>query len=134
MCTRRSRDEAVAVEQDDFERARQLFEDEVRARLAGEMIDEVELLRGGHGPEELLGKIFIAMPAGANPADMTVRRQAYLAFRSAHREALAELRRALGVTSFGGGLLDLGFPSSTPASARGPVVNMKMPLGRARGR
>jgi hypothetical protein len=124
------------VEQDDFERARRLFEDEVRARLAGEMIDEVELLPCGHGPEagpeELLGKIFIAMPEGANPADMTVRRQAYLAFRSAHREALAELRRALGVTSFGGGLLDLGFPSSTPASARGPVVNMKMPLGPAR--
>jgi hypothetical protein len=127
------------VEQAEFARARQNFEDEVRTRLGGAMIDTVELLQYGDvpviEPGELLGKIFIALPAGTDTADITLRREAFVAFNNAHSEALAELREALGVTSFGGGLEDVDFPDTTPASPRGPVLNLKMqepraPLGR----
>jgi hypothetical protein len=123
------------VEQAEFARVRQNFEGEVRTRLGGAMIDTVELLQYGDVPAiepgELLGKIFIALPAGTDTADMTLRREAFVAFSNAHREALAELREALGVTSFGGGLEDVDFPDTTPASPRGPVLNMKMKGGRA---
>lgn len=125
----------LAVEQTDWERARRRFEDEVRTRLAGAMIDTVELLQYGDvpviEPGELLGKIFIALPEGADASDMTVRREAFAAFSNLHREALAELREALGATAFGGGLTDLDFPDTTPASPRGPVLNIKMKGGRA---
>jgi hypothetical protein len=119
------------VELAEFERARQWFEDEVRARLGPAAIDTVQLLRYGDVPEiepgELLGKVFIAVPGDA---DEKARREAFSTFSKGHREALGELRKALGVTSFGGGLNDVDFPSLTPASARGPVLNMKMKEGR----
>jgi hypothetical protein len=123
------------VEQAEFERVRQKFEHEVRTRLAGAAIDTVELLRYGDAPTiepgELLGKIFLAVPEGADPADRVVRREAFSAFNRAHREALSGLRQALGVTSFGGGMHDVEFPETTPASDRGPVVHMKMNAGRS---
>jgi hypothetical protein len=118
------------VEQAEFERARRMFEDQVRTRLDGTMIDTVELLQYGDAPEiepgELLGKIFIALPDGADPTDMTVLRNAYVAFSNAHRKALTELQSALGATSSGGGPHDVNFPNTTQASRRGPVVNMTM--------
>jgi hypothetical protein len=117
------------VEQAEFARARQNFQDEVRTRLGGAMIDTIELLQYGDVPTiepgELLGKIFIALPAGTDAADMTLRREAFVAFSNAHSETLAELREALGVTSFGGGLEDVDFPDTTPASPRGPVLNLR---------
>jgi hypothetical protein len=124
----------LAVEQEEFERARQMFEDQVRTRLGGAMIDSVELLQYGDIPEiepgQLLGKIFIAVPEGADPADMTVRREAFIAFSRTHREALAGLRKVLGVTSFGGGNDDVAFPNTVPATPRGPVVHMTMKADR----
>jgi hypothetical protein len=121
------------MEQAEFERARQWFEDEVRARLGAAEIDTVELLRYGDVPEiepgELLGKIFIAPPEGADASEKA-RREAFTTFSKTRREALGELRKALGVTSFGGGLNDVDFPNMTPASSRGPVLNMKMKEGR----
>ena len=123
------------MEREEFARVRQNFEDEVRTRLGGAMIDTVELLQYGDAPAiepgELLGKIFIALPAGTDTADMTPRREAFVAFNNAHSEALAELREALGVTSFGAGLEDVVFPDTTPASPRGPVLNLKMQEDRA---
>jgi hypothetical protein len=120
----------LAVEQEEFERARQMFEDQVRTRLGGAMIDSVELLQYGDIPEiepgQLLGKIFIAVPGDADGADKTARREAFSEFSKVHREALAGLRKLLGVTSFGGGLDDVAFPNTVPASPRGPVVNMTM--------
>jgi hypothetical protein len=118
------------VEQAEFERVRQLFEDQVRTRLDGAMIDTIELLQYGDAPEiepgQLLGKIFIAVPEGADPADKTVRRDAFVAFSKEHREGLAGLRKVFGVTSFGGGNDDLTFPNTVPATPRGPVVHMTM--------
>jgi hypothetical protein len=126
----------LAVEQAEFERIRQRFADEVRTRLDGAMIDSVELQQYGNVPEiepgELLGKIFIALPEGADPADMTVRREASVAFARVHREELAELRKVLGATSFGMGLNDVNFPNTTPASTRGPVAHMKLKADRVR--
>lgn len=122
------------MEQADFELVRQKFEAEVRIRLDGAMIDKVELLQYGDIPEtepgEVLGKIFIALPEGADAADMAARRAAFMAFNKAHREALTGLRKALGATAFGGGLSDVNFPNEALASERGPVVTMKMKLAR----
>lgn len=124
------------MEQAEFERVRQMFDDEVRTRLGGAMIDTVELLQYGDVPEiepgELLGKIFIALPESADAADGAARHTAFVAFNKAHREALTGLRKALAVTAAGGGLDDLDFPNTTPVSPRGPVVHMKMKVDRIR--
>lgn len=124
------------MEQAEFERARQMFEDEVRTRLGGALIDSAELQRYGDTPEiepgEMLGKIFIALPAGADADDMKARHGAFTEFNRAHREALAGLRKALGATSFGGGLHDTNFPNTDPASPRGPVAHMMLKEDRIR--
>jgi hypothetical protein len=121
------------MDEAEFARAREKFEHEVRTRLPGAPIASVELQQHGDAPEiepgELLGKIFIALPEGADPADMAVRRQASAAFSKEHREALAEIRKAVGASSFGAGLHDVNFPSTTLASDRGPVVNMTIKTG-----
>jgi hypothetical protein len=124
----------LAVEQAEFERARQMFKDEVATRLGGTMVDSVELLQYGDAPEiepgELLGKIFIAPPEGADPTDNAVRHKSFSDFSKLHRPALAELRKVLEVTSFGGGLHDLNFPNTTLSSPRGPLVHMTMKADR----
>lgn len=124
------------MERAEFERVRQNFEFQVRTRLAGAPIDTVELFQHGDAPEvepgNLLIKIFIALPEGADPSDMAVRRAAFTAFSKTYREPLAELRKVLGVIGFGGGLHDVNFPSTTVVSERGPVVNMKMKAEHAR--
>ena len=124
------------MEQAEFERARQMFADEVRARIDEALVDSVELQQYGNAPEiepgELFAKIFIALPEGADPDDMTVRRETSVAFAKAHRAELAELRKVLGVTSFGMGLNDVNFPSTALASSRGPVVHMKLKADRVR--
>lgn len=125
------------MEQAEFERARQMFADQVRTRLGADaMIDSVELQQYGDVPEiepgEVFGKIFIAVPEGADPDDMTVRREASVAFSRAHRAELAELRKDFGVTSFGVGLTEVNFPSTTQASSRGPVAHMKLKADRVR--
>lgn len=125
------------MEQEEFERARQLFADQVRARLGPEaMIDSVELQQYGDVPEiepgEVFGKIFIAVPEGADPDDLSVRREAGVTFSKAHRAELAELRKEFGATSFGMGLTEVNFPNTTPASSRGPVAHMKLNADRIR--
>ena len=112
-----------------FTRLWERFEHEVRTRLDGAPIARVELEQVRDAPDEpgeLLGKIFIALPQGADPADMAARRQAFTAFRKEHRAALAGLHKALGATSVGGGLYDQSSPDSTPASGRGPVLHMTL--------
>jgi hypothetical protein len=120
------------MEQAELERARQKFEDEVRARLAGTAIDKIELLQYGDAPEiepgELLGRIAIALPEGADPADATVRRQALEAFHDANPKVRQELRKAFGATEFSLLIKDgLDAPEE-----RGPVIKLKMkPDGRS---
>jgi hypothetical protein len=126
--------ERLAVEQAEFERARQLFQDEVRTRVGGTMIDTVELFQYGDVPEiepgELLGKIYIAVPEGRDPDDRTARREAFSEFNNLHREQIAELRKVFAATSFGGGLNDVDFPNTSPATPRGPVLHMKVKAER----
>jgi hypothetical protein len=117
-----------------FTRIWERFEHEVRTRLDGAPIARVDLEQIGDGPDqagELLGKIFIALPPDADPADMEARRQAFTAFRKEHRAALAGLQKALGATSVGGGLYDHSFPDSTPVLDRGPVWHMNIRASRA---
>jgi hypothetical protein len=123
------------MDEAEFARAREKFEHEVRTRLPGAPIAGVELRRYGDAPEiepgELLAKIFIALPEGTQPADMTARRQAGVAFGREHRESLQELRKALGVHSSGMGLVDVNFPNTDLASDRGPVVHMTIKADRS---
>jgi hypothetical protein len=119
-----------------FAHAREKFEHEVRTRLDGAPIASVELQQFGDAPEiepgQLLGKIFITLPEGADPDDMATRRQAFSAFMKEYRPALSGLRKALGATAIGGGLNDLNFPNSTLASDRGPVTHMTLKESRLR--
>jgi hypothetical protein len=123
------------MEQEDFTRVREKFEHEVRTRLPGAPIAGVELQRYGDVPEiepgELLAKIFIALPEGTDPADMTARRRAGSAFFKEHHESLRELRKALGVHSSGMGVVDTNFPNTALASDRGPVVHMRIKPDRS---
>jgi hypothetical protein len=96
----------LAVEQAELELAQHKFEDEVRTRLAGTAIDKVELLQYGDEPEiepgELLGRITIGLPEGADPTDKKIRQQALEALvDNADPDAVAkELKQALGVKQF----------------------------------
>jgi hypothetical protein len=119
------------MEQAEFERARQKFEHEVRTRLAGLALDKVELQQYGDNPEiepgELLGRVVIALPEGADPADHAVVRQALDALDAKH-EAMRELREALGVKEFKAGIRRrAGEPAVQDEP--GPVIEMKLPAG-----
>ena len=122
------------MEQAELEHARQLFEDAVRARLAGTAIDKVELLQYGDVPEiepgELLGRVFLTPPEGADPADMAVRRQdadGVPARRTQERSP--DCRRRSGVS---GPARDCSSPRvrrSGPDSP-GPLIHLKIKLSR----
>jgi hypothetical protein len=119
------------MEQAELERAQQKFEHEVRTRLAGLAIDKVELLQYGDTPEvepgELLGRIVIALPEGADPTDPAVRRQALEAL-DAKGEVMRELRQALGVKEFRAGIRHADGPNAVQGDP-GPVIQMKLDAG-----
>lgn len=120
------------MDQAEFERVRQQFEDEVQAKLAGAPIETIEFLRYGDIPEiepgEFLGRVFLALPEGADPADLGVRRQVLSAFHGTHPHAVAELAKALESTGFGEGLRVTEGPVLGPHPG-GPVVHVKMKSG-----
>jgi hypothetical protein len=123
------------VDWGELERARQRFEDEVRARLAGTAIDRVELQQyrdnPGIEPEELLGRIVLALPAGADRADVRVRQQVLDAFQRVHPGGIDGLKRAFGARSVGTGLYASDVPDGT-RDARGPVIRLTLQAsGRA---
>jgi hypothetical protein len=121
------------VEQADLERARQSFEDAVRARVPGTAIDRVELLQYGDIPEiepgEVLGRAFLALPEGADPADLTVRRQVLKEFRSANPGALVALSKDFGQAGFGEGLFAFEGPDPGP-DRPGPLLHLRIKLSR----
>jgi hypothetical protein len=121
------------VEQADLERARQSFEDAVRARVTGTAIDRVELLQYGDIPEiepgEVLGRAFLALPEGADPADLTVRRQVLKEFRSANPGALIALSKDFGQAGFGEGLFAFEGPDPGP-DRPGPLLHLRIKLSR----
>ena len=121
------------MEQADLERARQSFEDAVRARVTGTAIDRVELLQYGDIPEiepgEVLGRAFLALPEGADPADLTVRRQVLKEFRSANPGALVALSKDFGQAGFGEGLFAFEGPDPGP-DRPGPLLHLRIKLSR----
>ena len=121
------------MEQADLERARQSFEDAVRARVTGTAIDRVELLQYGDIPEiepgEVLGRAFLALPEGADPADLTVRRQVLKEFRSANPGALIALSKDFGQAGFGEGLFAFEGPDPGP-DRPGPLLHLRIKLSR----
>jgi hypothetical protein len=121
------------VEQAELERARQLFEDAVRARLAGTPIDKVELLQYGDIPEiepgQLLGRVFLALPEGADPADIAVRRQVLTKFSKANPGAISGLSKAFGSAGSGAGLSITEGPEAGPDSP-GPLIHLNIKLSR----
>jgi hypothetical protein len=121
------------VEQADLERARQLFENAVRARVTGTAIGKVELLQYGDVPEiepgELLGRVFLTAPEGADVADLAVRRQVLKEFRSANPGALAALSKDFGNAGFGSGLFVTEGPDAGP-DGPGPLLHLTIKLSR----
>jgi hypothetical protein len=120
------------VEQADLERARQLFEDAVRKLLTGTAIDRIELMQYGDAPEiepgELLGRIILALPDGADPADVTIRQQVMTAFNEANPGKMAELAKAFGSKKFSAGLYANDGPKDDP-DRRGPAIRLTMKPG-----
>jgi Arc/MetJ-type ribon-helix-helix transcriptional regulator len=118
------------VDQAELERARQRFEDEVRARLPGRLIDRVGLQQFGEDPDiepgELLGRIVLALPRGADPGDARVRQRVLDDFQQANPGGIDGLRKAFGARSAGAGL----FAGDEPDAA-GPVIRLML---RASGR
>ena len=121
------------MEQADLERARQLFEDAVRARVPGTAIGKVELLQYGDVPEiepgELLGRAFLTPPEGADLTDLAVRRQVLKEFRSANPGALVALSKDFGTAGFGAGLFVTEGPDAGPDSP-GPLLHLRIKLSR----
>ena len=121
------------MDQAELERARQAFEDAVRARVPGTAIDRVELLQYGDIPEiepgEVLGRAFLALPEGADPADLTVRRQVLKEFRSANPGALVALSKDFGQAGFGEGLFAFEGPDPGP-DRPGPLLHLRIKLSR----
>lgn len=119
------------MEQTELERARQKFEHEVRTRLAGLAFDRIELLQYGDDPEiepgQLLGRIVIALPEGADPTDHAVRKQALEAL-DAKGEAMRGMREALGVKQFRAGIRRADGPNAVQGDP-GPVITMWMDAG-----
>ena len=121
------------MDQADLERARQSFEDAVRARVTGTAIDRVELLQYGDIPEiepgEVLGRAFFTLPEGADPADLTVRRQVLKEFTSANPGALVALSKDFGQAGFGEGLFAFEGPDAGP-DRPGPLLHLRIKLSR----
>jgi hypothetical protein len=118
------------MEQAELARLREAFDGEVRKRFEGTAIEKVELLQYGDAPEiepgELLGRLILALPEGADATDKDARREAMDAFHDAHKEALRGLRRdidgrvgpvALEITVAGQG---------ADPQDKGPVFKMKL--------
>jgi hypothetical protein len=119
------------MEQAEFERARQMFEDKVRTQLAATPIAKIELLQYGDDPAiepgELLGRITFALPEGADPADETVREQTLKAVDDAHRDVGEKLRPAIGGRLYSDFKM---FISKGPdGEVRGPLIEMKWKPG-----
>jgi len=87
------------MDQADMERLQRQFDDEVRNRFPGAPIQRVEVLQYGDAPEvepgQLLGRVVIEAPAGAEASDEEVRGRRLEEFHDAHRTAMRELRREL---------------------------------------
>jgi hypothetical protein len=115
------------MEQAELSKAREKFEQELRTRLTGP-IDKVELLQYGDDPEiepgEILARVTIGAPEGADTSDKEVRREALDAWHDANRVAIREMQkefRGLG----GGAILEFTVGTDRKAGEFGPVMKLK---------
>lgn len=87
------------MDQADLDRLQRQFDDEVRARFPGAPIVRVEVLQYGDEPEvepgQMLGRITIEAPGGAEAGDEEARGRRLEEFHDTHRAAIRELRREL---------------------------------------
>jgi hypothetical protein len=124
------------MDQAQLERERAKFEEGLRARVTG-VIEKVELLQYGDAPEiepgEVLARIVIGVPEGADTSDKEVRRAALDAFHDANREALHEIQKEF--RNRGGVTMEATVTGTNrEAGEHGPIIKMKFggrpgPLG-----
>jgi hypothetical protein len=115
--------------QADLGHAREMFEQEVRTRFAGVAIDKVELLQYGDEPEiepgEVMGRVTLALPEGADPSGKDVRKDVIDSFERTHREAIEALRKAMREGP-GPAALEIIVAGNEDPKHRGPILKMRM--------
>jgi len=123
------------MEQAELERARELFEREVRKRFEDAQIEKVEFLQYGEEPEVepggMLGRVTIAGPGGQPATDKEEREQALEEFHTRYKEVIHEFAKDLR-TQAGSAALEFtveGHPDDE--ESHGPVIKLK--LGRGPG-
>jgi hypothetical protein len=118
------------MEQAELERLRETLDREVRKRFEGTAIEKVEVFQYGDVPEiepgELLGRIVLALPEGADSTDKEARRDVMDAFHDAHKEAIREFRKDLGSRT-GAATLEITVAGQgADPHEKGPIFKMKM--------
>jgi hypothetical protein len=118
------------MEKADLGRAREQFEQEIRTRFTGVAIDKVELLQYGDEPEvepgEVMGRIVLAIPEGADASDKEVRKDVIDSFERAHREAIEGLRKAMREGPGPATLEIIVAGTDADPKHRGPVMKMRV--------
>jgi hypothetical protein len=125
------------MEQAELVRLREMLDGEVRRRFGGAAIEKVELLQYGDSPEiepgELLGRIVLALPEGADTTTKDARREAMDSFHDTHKEAIRELRKDLVDGREGPATLEITIAGqNADPHEKSPIFKMKMG-GRAAG-
>jgi hypothetical protein len=82
------------MEEAEFERMRQQFDEKIRERFSGAPIEQVEVLKYGDDPEIEPGQYIVQVVVAAS-GDPEERMRAFEAFHEANRERFHELRRDL---------------------------------------
>jgi hypothetical protein len=111
-----------------LEREREKFEQGLRTRVTG-AIEKVELLQYGDAPEiepgEILARVVIGVPEGADASDKEVRRSALDAFHDANREAIREIQKDLRGSGHAATLEFTVSGTNREAGEHGPVMKLK---------
>jgi hypothetical protein len=118
------------MEQAELERLRETLDREVRRRFEGTPIEKVEVLQYGDAPEiepgELLGRIVLALPEGADAMSKDARREAMDAFHDANKGAIRELRKELDGRT-GPVTLEITIAGqNADPHEKGPIFKMRM--------
>jgi hypothetical protein len=123
------------MEQAELERAREMFEREVRKRFEGAAIEKIELLQYGEEPEVepggLLGRVTVAGPGGEAATDRKERERALDEFHTRYKEAIHDFVKELRARA---GSVTLEFNVEGQADdeePHGPVIKLK--VGRGAG-
>jgi hypothetical protein len=125
------------MEREQLERARQKFEEGLRERLTG-AIEKVELLQYGDAPEiepgEILARVVLGAPDGADTSDKKVREEVLESFHDANREAIRKIQKEFRTRGEAAALEFTVTGTSRDPDMHGPVMKMRFggrpgPLG-----